>query len=133
MTYLDPVSRAVEKADAANTVEDGVAAVLQHVVSADRRLALSLSGKDGALHDSEILFVQHLRHIWQLPTEEKARVNVKTKLTAQKTKNLIINRFEFNKTNKISTFLQIQVYPSLMDTFIGDYLLGDIRCNKLGV
>lgn len=133
MTYLDPVSRAVEKADAANTVEDGVAAVLQHVVSADRRLALSLSGKDGALHDSEILFVQHLRHIWQLPTEEKARVNIKTKLTAQKTKNLIINRFEFNKTNKISTFLQIQVYPSLMDTFIGDYLLGDIRCNKLGV
>lgn len=84
MTYLDPVSRAVEKANAANTVEDGVAAVLQHVVSADRRLALSLSGKDGALHDSEILFVQHLRHIWQLPTEEKARVNVKTKLTAQK-------------------------------------------------
>lgn len=86
MTYLDPVSRAVEKANAANTVEDGVAAVLQHVVSADRRLALSLSGKDGALHDSEILFVQHLRHIWQLPTEEKARVNVKTKLTAQKNK-----------------------------------------------
>lgn len=133
MTYLDPVSRAVEKADAANTVEDGVAAVLQHVVSADRRLALSLSGKDGALHDSEILFVQHLWHIWQLPTEEKARVNVKTKLTAQKTKNIIISRFEFNKTNKISTFLQIQVYPSLMDTFIGDYLLGDICCNKLGV
>lgn len=134
MTYLDPVSRAVEKANAANTVEDGVAAVLQHVVSADRRLALSLSGKDGALHDCEILFVQHLRHIWQLPTEEKARVNVKTKLTAQKKpKNQIISRFEFNKTNKISTFLQIQVYPSLMHTFIGDYLLGDICCNKLGV
>lgn len=82
-TYLDPVSRAVEKADAANTVEDGVAAVLQHVVSADWRLALPLSGKDGTLHDGEILFVQHLRHIWQLPTEEKARLNVKMKLTAK--------------------------------------------------
>lgn len=51
----------------------------------------------------------------------------------KKTKNQIISRFEFNKFNKISTFLQIQVYPSLMHTFIGDYLLGDICCNKLGV
>ena len=58
--YLDSVSRAVEKADAADTVEDGVAAVLQHVVGADWRLALPLSRKDGTLHDCEILFIQHL-------------------------------------------------------------------------
>ncbi len=60
MTHLDTVSRAVEKADAADAVEDGVAAVLQHVVGADWRLALPLSRKDGTLHYSEILFVQHL-------------------------------------------------------------------------
>lgn len=60
LPYLDSVSRAVEQADAADTVKDGVAAVLQHVVGADGRLALPLSGKDGTLHDGEILFVQHL-------------------------------------------------------------------------
>lgn len=59
-TYLDTVSGAVEKADAADAVEDGVTAVLQHVMGADWRLALSLSGKDGAFHDGEILLVQHL-------------------------------------------------------------------------
>lgn len=68
VTYLDTVSGAVEKADAADAVEDGVTAVLQHVVGADWRLALSLSGKDGAFHDSEIFFIQHLRHVWQLST-----------------------------------------------------------------
>lgn len=70
--YLDTVSRAVEKADTADTVKDGVAAVLQHVMGADWRLALSLSRKDGPLHYGEILFVQHLRHIWQLPTNDNS-------------------------------------------------------------
>lgn len=64
LTYLDTVSRAVEKADAADAAQDGVAAVLQHVMCADRRLALSLGRKDGTLHYGEVLFVQHLRHIW---------------------------------------------------------------------
>lgn len=67
-TYFDPVSSAVEQADAPDAVEDGVAGVLQHVVCADGRLALSLSRKDGALHYGEVLFVQHLGHIWQLST-----------------------------------------------------------------
>jgi len=58
--HLDTVSRAVEKADTADTVQDGVAAVVQHVVGADWRLALPLSGEDGALHDGKILFVQNL-------------------------------------------------------------------------
>lgn len=71
MTYLDTVSRAVEKANAADTVEDRIAAVLQHVMGADWRLALPLSCKDGTLHYGEVLFVQHLGHIWQLPTMEK--------------------------------------------------------------
>lgn len=66
VTYFDAVGRAVEEADASNTVQDGVAGVLQHVMCADGGLALSLSGKDGALHYGEVLFVQHLGHIWQL-------------------------------------------------------------------
>lgn len=66
LTYFDAVGRAVEEADASDTVQDGVAGVLQHVVSADGGLALSLRGKDGALHYGEVLFVQHLGHIWQL-------------------------------------------------------------------
>lgn len=70
MTYLDAVSGAVEKADTADTVEDWIAAVLQHVMGADWRLALSLSREDGTLHYGEVLFVQHLRHIWQLPADE---------------------------------------------------------------
>lgn len=58
--HLDTVSGAVEKADTADTGKDGVAAVLQHVVGADWRLACSLGGEDGTLHYGEILFVQHL-------------------------------------------------------------------------
>lgn len=71
VSYLDSVSRAVEEADAADAVQDGVAAVLQHVMGADWRLALPLSRKDGTLHDGEVFFVQHLRHIWQLTTEKR--------------------------------------------------------------
>lgn len=69
-TYLDTVSGAVEKADAAHRVENGVAAVLQHVMSAHRRLGLPLSGEDGALHEGEVFFVQHLGHIWQLSAKK---------------------------------------------------------------
>lgn len=60
MPHLDPVRGAVEKANAANAAQDGVAAVLQHVVGADRRLALSLGRKDGTLHYGEILLVKHI-------------------------------------------------------------------------
>lgn len=66
VTYFDTVDRAVEEADASDAVQDGVAGVLQHVMCADRGLALSLSRKDGTLHYGEVLFVQHLGHIWQL-------------------------------------------------------------------
>lgn len=59
MTYLDTVSGAVKKPNTADTVEDGIAAVFQHIMGADRRLALSLSRKDGTLHYGEVLFVQH--------------------------------------------------------------------------
>lgn len=69
LTNLDAVGGAVEEADAADAVEDGVAAVLQHVVGADGRLALPLGGEDGTLHDGEILLVQHLGHVWQLSTD----------------------------------------------------------------
>ena len=63
-TCLDAVGGAVEEADAADAVEDGVAAVLQHVVGADRWLTLPLSGEDGSLHHGEVLLVQHLGHVW---------------------------------------------------------------------
>lgn len=60
LEYLDTVSGAVEKADAADAAQDGVTAVLQHVMGADGRLTLSLSREDGTLHYGEVLFVQHL-------------------------------------------------------------------------
>lgn len=69
-THLDAVGRAVEKADTAHAVQDGVAAVLQHVVGADGGLTLSLSGKDGALHDGEVILVQHFGHVRQLSAED---------------------------------------------------------------
>lgn len=56
-THLDSVLWAVEEADATDAVKDGVSTVLQHVVGADGRLALSLSGEDGALHHGEIFFI----------------------------------------------------------------------------
>lgn len=77
LTHLDAVSRAVKKADAAHAVQDGVAAVLQHVVGADGRLALPLSGKDGALHYGEVLLVQHFGHVRQLSTKNWERKNIK--------------------------------------------------------
>lgn len=60
VTYLYTVGRAVEKADAADAGQDGVAAIVQHVMGTDRRLTLSLSCKNGTLHDGEILFIQHI-------------------------------------------------------------------------
>lgn len=55
--YLDSVLRGVEEANAADAVEDGVTAVLQHVVSADGGQTLSLGGEDGTLHYGEVLFI----------------------------------------------------------------------------
>lgn len=56
-SYLDAILRAVEEADAADGGEDGVRAVLQHVVGADGRKTLALGSKDGSLHHGEILLV----------------------------------------------------------------------------
>ena len=71
--YLDAVGRAVEQADAANASEDGVIAVLQHVVGTDGRLALPLGGKDGTFHHGEVVLTQHLGHVRQLPTNPAQR------------------------------------------------------------
>lgn len=92
--YLDSVSRAVEKADAADTVKDGIAAVLQHVVGADWRLTLPLGRKDGPLHYGEVLLVQHLRDIRQLTTE-KQPPKKKKRLESNCSINLL-----FGATNK---------------------------------
>jgi len=70
-TCLGAVGGAVEEADAADAVEDGVAAVLQHVVRANGRLALPLRGEDGPLHHGEVILVQHLGHVRQLPAKNK--------------------------------------------------------------
>lgn len=61
--HLHSVRRAVKKADPAKGVEDGIAAIVQHVVGTDGWLALPLGAKNGPLHHREILLVQHLRHI----------------------------------------------------------------------
>lgn len=55
--HLDSVLRSVEEANATDAVEDGVTAVLQHVVGADRGQTLPLGGKDGTLHYGEVLFI----------------------------------------------------------------------------
>lgn len=55
--HLDAVLRAVEEADAADGGEDGVRAVLQHVVGADGWKTLALCSEDGSLHHGEILLV----------------------------------------------------------------------------
>lgn len=79
--HLDTVGWAVKKADASHAVQDGVAAVLQHVVGADGGLTLPLSGKDGALHYGEVLLVQHLGHVRQLSAEEQKNKKDKKKQT----------------------------------------------------
>lgn len=56
-TYLDSVLSTVEEADSADAVEDGVTAVLQHVVRADGGQALALGGEDGTFHHGEVLFI----------------------------------------------------------------------------
>lgn len=75
--YLDTILRAVEETDAADGGEDGVRAVLQHVVGADGRKRLALRSKDSPLHHGEILLVQHLRHLRQLPTDGDREICVK--------------------------------------------------------
>ena len=62
--YLDAVCRAVEQADPTDAGEDGVVTVLQHVVSTDGGLELPLGGEDSSFHHGEIVFIQHLGHIW---------------------------------------------------------------------
>ncbi len=55
--YLDSVLSSIKEADTADAVEDGVTAVLQHVVSADGGQALALGGEDGTFHHGEVLFI----------------------------------------------------------------------------
>lgn len=82
--YLDTILRAVEETDAADGGENGVRAVLQHVVGADGRKRLALSSKDSPLHHGEILLVQHLRHLRQLPTDRGREICIIVKKTNKK-------------------------------------------------